>query len=270
MGLLDGKKGIIYGVRNSYSIGWGCAQSAAREGATFALTYFGEREEKDVRKLAATLPEGTVPLIAPCDLTKPEEVAALHEQVAQTFGTIDFMVHAVAFAKGLSGRYVDTSYEDFEISLRSSTYTFVAAVKAAEPLMASGGGACVTLTYLGGEKVIPNYNSAGISKAALESSVRYLAHDLGPQKIRVNAISAGPVKTLSAKGIANFSAMYKQVGQVAPLRKATDPGEVGDACAFLLSPLARAITGTVLWVDSGYHILGFSNPTLTSEGSGAV
>ncbi len=264
MALLDGKKGIIYGVRNSYSIGWGCAQSAAREGAKFALTYFGEREEKDVRKLAATLPEGTVPLIAPCDLTKPEQVEALHAKVAETFGTIDFMVHAVAFAKGLTGRFVDTVYEDFEVSLRSSTYTFVAAVKAAEPLM-TDGGACVTLSYIGGEKVIPNYNSAGISKAALESAVRYMANDLGPQKIRVNAISAGPVKTLSAKGIANFSAMYKQVGQVAPLRKATDPDEVGDACAFLLSPLARAITGTTLFVDSGYHILGFSNPDLTGD-----
>ena len=268
MGLLDGKKGIIYGVRNAYSIGWGCALSAAREGAQFALTYFGEREEKDVRKLAATLPEGSVPLIAPCDLTKPDEVAALHNQVAEVFGTIDFMVHAVAFAKGLSGRFVDNTYEEFEISLRSSTYTFVAAVKAAEPLMPYGG-ACVTLTYLGGEKVIPNYNSAGISKAALESAVRYMANDLGPQKIRINAISAGPVKTLSAKGIANFSAMYKQVGAVAPLRKATDPGEVGDACAFLLSPLARAITGTTLFVDSGYHILGFSNADLIDNGGDA-
>lgn len=260
MGLLDGKKGLIYGVRNSYSIAWGCAKSLAREGATFALTYFGEREEKDVRKLAATLPEGTVTLIHPCDLTKPEEVAALHEKLAP-LGSLDFVVHAVAFAKGLQGRFVDVSYEDFEISLRSSTYTLVAAAKAAEQFM-TAGGSIVTLTYIGGERVIPNYNTAGITKAALESCVRYLANDLGPQNIRVNAISAGPVKTLSAKGIANFGAMYKGVAAVAPLRKATDPDEVGDTCAFLVSNLARALTGDIIYVDSGYHILGYTSPTL--------
>ena len=264
MGLMDGKTGLIYGVRNSYSIAWGCAQSLAREGATFALTYFGEREEKDVRKLAATLPEGAVTLIEPCDLTQTDQIVALHEKIAASVGRLDFMIHAVAYARGLDGRFVDVSYEDFEVSLRSSTYTLVAAVKAAEPLMAAGG-ACVTLTYLGGEKVIPNYNTAGISKAALESCVRYLAADLGPSGIRVNAISAGPVKTLSAKGIAGFSKMYKGVAEVAPLRKATDPAEVGDAAAFLLSPLARAITGTILFVDSGYHILGYSSSALTEE-----
>ncbi len=258
MGLLDGKKGLIYGVRNSYSIAWGCAKSAAREGATFALTYFGEREEKDVRKLAASLPEGTVTLIEPCDLNSPEQVAALHEKLAG-LGQLDFMVHAVAYARGLQGRFVDVSYEDFEISLRSSTYTFVAAVKAAEPLMAAGGS-IVTMTYLGGERVVPNYNTAGITKSALESCVRYLANDLGPGKIRVNAISAGPVKTLSAKGIAEFGKMYNGVAAVAPLRKATDPGEVGDTCAFLVSDLARALTGDILYVDSGYHILGYYAP----------
>jgi len=260
MGLLDGKKGLIYGVRNKYSIAWGCAQSAAREGATFALTYFGEREESDVRKLAATLPEGTVTMIEPCDLTDPDQVAALHEKLAP-LGQIDFMVHAVAYARGLEGRLVDLSYPDWEISLRSSSYTLVSAVKAIEPLM-SAGGSVVTLTYIGGERVIPNYNTAGITKAALESIVRYLANDLGPQKIRVNAISAGPVKTLSAKGILGFSKMYKGVERVAPLRKATDPDEVGDVCAFLASDLARAMTGDVVYVDSGYHILGYSEPTL--------
>jgi enoyl-[acyl-carrier protein] reductase I len=264
MGLLEGKKGIIYGVRNSYSIAWGCAKSLAREGATFALTYFGEREEKDVRKLAATLPEGVVALIEPCDLTKPEQVTALHEKLAATFGSIDFMVHAVAYARGLQGRYVDVSYEDFEVSLLSSTYTFVAAAKAAEPLMPNGGS-LVTMTYIGGERVIPNYNTAGITKAALESSVKYIANDLGPKKIRANAISAGPVKTLSAKGIANFSAMYKAVGEVAPLGKATDPDEVGDVCAFLVSDLARAVTGDIVYVDSGYHVLGFSRTDLAEK-----
>ncbi len=259
MGLLDGKKGLIYGVRNERSIGWGCAKSLAREGATLALTFFGEREEKDVNKLAPTLGEGVVKLTGPCDLTNPEQIAALHERLAAEFGTLDFVVHSVAFAKGLSGRYVDTSADDFLVSLNSSTYTLVAAAKAAEPLM-SAGGAIVTLSFLGGERVVPNYNSAGISKAALESSVRYLANDLGPQNIRVNAISAGPTMTLSARGISGFGDMYKVHGQVSPLRHSTTPDEVGDACVFLVSNLSRGVTGDVLFVDSGYHILGF--PTL--------
>lgn len=255
MGLLDGKKGIIYGVRNERSIGWGCAQSLAREGAKFALTYFGEREEKDVRKMAPTLGEGVVPLIAPCDLTVPEQVEALQKQLAETFGTIDFVVHSVAFAKGLDGRMIDVSYEDFEVSLKSSTYTLIAAAKAAEPLL-SNGGAIVTMTYLGGERVIPNYNTAGIAKAALDSTVQYLANDLGPKKIRVNAISAGPTMTLSARGIAGFKDMFKFSGEVSPLRKSTTIDEVGDACAFFVSDLSRAVTGDVLHVDSGYHIVG--------------
>lgn len=265
-GLLAGKKGIIYGVRNDRSIGWGCAQSLAREGATFALTYLGEREEKDVRKLAATLPEGTVPLIAQCDLTQPDQVTALHEQLAAAFeGGIDFVVHSVAFAKGLSGRYVDTSYEDWAVSLEVSAFTLVTAVKAAEALMPHGG-AVVTLTYLGGERVIPNYNSAGIAKAALESSVRYIAADLGPQKIRVNAVSAGPTMTLSARGIAGFKDMYKVSGKVSPLRHSTTIDEVGDACAFLLSDLSRGVTGHALFVDSGYNVLGYYDPESATGG----
>ncbi|HVK01885.1 MAG TPA: enoyl-ACP reductase [Armatimonadaceae bacterium] len=255
MGLLDGKKGIIYGVRNERSIAWGCAQSLAREGATFALTFFGEREEKEVRKLAPTLGEGVVPLIHGCDLTKQEDIDALHEQVRATFGAIDFIVHSVAFAKGLSGRYVDVSADDFNISMLSSAYTYVAAVKAAEPLMPEGGAA-VTLTYIGSERVIPNYNTAGVAKAALESSVRYLAHDLGPKGIRVNAISAGATMTLSARGIAGFTDMYRFSGEVAPLRHPTTIDEVGDACAFLVSNLSRGVTGDILFVDSGYHIVG--------------
>lgn len=263
MGLLDGRKGLIYGVRNERSIAWGCAQSLAREGAQLALTFFGEREEKDIRKLSPTLPGGeAVKLIAPCDLTSAEQVAALHEQVGATFGTIDFVVHSVAFAKGLSGRYVDVSSDDWMISLHSSTYTLVTAARAAEPLM-NDGGSIVTMTYLGGERVIPNYNSAGIAKSALESSVRYLAHDLGPRKIRVNAISAGPTMTLSARGITGFTDMYRFSGEVAPLRHSTTIDEVGDACAFLVSPLSRGMTGDILYVDSGYHILGM--PTLGKD-----
>lgn len=254
-GVLDGRRGLIYGVRNERSIAWGCAQSLAREGATLALTFLGEREEKDVRKLAPKLGENAVPIIAPCDLTDAEQVATLHEQIAQEWGKLDFVVHSVAFAKGLSGRYVDVSGDDFAISLQVSAYTLVTAAKAAEPLMKEGGS-LVTLTYIGGERVIPNYNTAGISKAALESSVRYLAHDLGPQNIRVNAISAGPTMTLSARGITGFSDMYKFSGQVSPLRHPTTIDEVGDACAFLVSPWSRGVTGAVLYVDSGYHILG--------------
>lgn len=256
MGLLDGKKGLIYGVRNERSIAWGCAQSLAREGAQLALTFLGEREERDIRKLAPTLPGDPVKLIAPCDLTKQEQVDALHEQLRDTFGTLDFVVHSVAFAKGLSGRYVDVSYEDWEISLRTSTYTLVTAAKAAEPLMADSGGAIVTLTYIGGERVIPNYNAAGIAKSALESSVRYLAHDLGPKQIRVNAISAGATMTLSARGISRFTDMYRFHAETAPLRRATTIDEVGDACAFLVSHWSRGMTGDIIYVDTGYHILG--------------
>lgn len=257
MGLLDGKKGLIYGVRNERSIGWGCAKSLAREGATLALTFFGEREGRDVNKLAPSLGEGAVRLIHPCDLTKPDEVAALHEALVAEFGSLDFVVHSVAFAKGLSGRHVDNSAEDYLLSLHSSSYTLVAAAKAAEPLMTSGGGSIITISFIGGDRVVPNYNTAGISKAALESSVKYLANDLGPGNIRVNAVSAGPVQTLSARGISGFGDMYRVHRDVSPLRHNTTPDEVGDVCAFLCSNLSRGITGETIFVDSGYHVLGF-------------
>lgn len=264
MGLLDGKTGIIYGVRNERSIAWGCAKSLAREGAKLCLTFLGEREEKDIRKLAPELGDA-VQLIEPCDLTNPEQVAALHEKVGATFNNkLDFVVHAVAFAKGLQGRFVDVSSDDFNISLNVSAYTLVTATKAAEQFM-TDGGAVVTLTFLGGERVFPNYNTAGISKAALESCVRYLAFDLGPGKIRVNAISAGPVKTLAAKGITGFSDMLKFAAQTAPLRHSTKIEEVGDTCAFMVSEWARGITGEVLFVDSGYHLLGMPRPTGDAE-----
>jgi enoyl-[acyl-carrier protein] reductase I len=269
MGLLEGKKGLIYGLRNDRSAAWGCARSLAREGATVALTYFGEREEKEVRRLAGTLGEDAVPLVHPCDLTKPEQVSALHMELEATFGKLDFVLHSVAFAKGLNGRYVDVSYPDFEISLLSSCYTFVTAAKAAE-LLLNPGASLVTLTYIGGERVIPNYNTAGVAKAALESSVRYIANDLGPQGVRVNAISAGPMMTSSARGIAGFVDTYHVVAETAPLRRATDIGEVGDTCAFLVSDWARGITGHILYVDSGYHILGVpmrpETPTVTEKG----
>lgn len=257
MGLLDGKKGIIYGVRNSKSLAWGCAQSLAREGAQLALTFLGEREEKDVKLLAPTLP-GRPAIIQGCDLTKDDEIADLHNILTVEFGQLDFIIHAVAFAhrEDLIGRYVDTSRHGYALALDVSSFTLVAATKAAEALM-TDGGSVITLSYLGAERVIPNYNVMGVAKAALESSVRYLASDLGPSKIRVNAISAGPTMTLSARGISGFTDMYKEVSDRAPLRKNTTIDEVGDTAAFLVSDWSRGITGEVIYVDNGLHILGY-------------
>ena len=256
MGFLEGKKGLIYGVRNQRSIAWGCAQSLAREGAELALTFLGEREEQDVRKLSPELGDA-VKLIQGCDLTQPDQVEALHTAIKESLGQLDFVIHAVAFAKkdDLSNPFVQTSVDGFALAMNVSAYTLVAAARAAEPLMTEGGS-ILTLTYLGADRVIPNYNVMGVAKAALESSVRYLASELGPKKIRVNAISAGPVMTLSARGIAGFTGLYKSIADVAPLRKATDIDEVGDTAAFLCSNLSRGITGETLFVDSGYHIVG--------------
>ncbi len=257
MGILDGKQGILYGVRNERSLAWGCAQSMAREGARLTLAFLGEREEKDVRKLAPTLPGGENVLVHPCDLTKDDDIAALHDAVRKDMGRVDFVLHAVAFAHrdDLSGRFVDTSRDGFKQALDISAFTLTAAARAAEPLMTEGGS-LLTLTYLGSERVVPNYNVMGVAKAALEASVRYLAADMGPQNVRVNAISAGPTMTLSARGIAGFTEMFKESVSRAPLRRNTTIGEVGDAAAFLVSDWARGITGEVIYVDNGLHILG--------------
>ena len=257
MGILDGKQGIIYGVRNERSLAWGCAQSLAREGARLTLTFLGEREEKDVCKIGPTLPGGDGIVIQPCDLTKDDQIDMLHQAVRDQMGRVDFVLHAVAFAhrNELSGRFADTSRAGFAQALDVSAYTLTAAAKAAEPLM-TNGGSIVTLSYLGAERVVPNYNVMGVAKAALEASVRYLANDLGPANIRVNAISAGPTMTLSARGIAGFTEMFKESAGRAPLRRNTTIGEVGDTCAFLASDWARGITGEVIYVDNGLHILG--------------
>jgi len=257
MGILEGKQGIIYGVRNEKSICWGCAQSLAREGARLALTFLGEREEKDVRKLAPSLPGGDQTIIQGCDLTDPEQLTALHETLGQEFGRIDFVIHGAAFARreDLAGRFLDTSRDGFVQALEISAYTLTAAAKAAEPLMTSGGS-ILTLTYLGAERAMAGYNVMGVAKAALESSVRYLANDLGPQGVRVNAISAGPTNTLSARGIPGFTDMLRESRERAPLRKNTTPDEVGDTAAFMISDWSRGITGEVLYVDNGLHILG--------------
>jgi enoyl-[acyl-carrier protein] reductase I len=255
--LLEGKNVLIYGVRNERSIAWGCAQALAREGARLALAYLGEREEKDVRKLVPLLPNPDSIVLAPCDLADDEQIAALHQQLAREFdGRIDVMVHVVANAnrEDLAGRFVDTSRAGFLHALNISAYSFVAAAKAALPMM-NPGGSMITLTYLGSERVVPNYNVMGVAKAALESSVRYLAADLGPDGIRVNAVSSGPAMTLSARGISGFADMYRNVPNIAPLRRNTTIDEVGDTVVFLSSDLSRGTTGDVLFVDSGMHAL---------------
>ena len=257
--LLEGKRGLIVGIANKRSLAWGIAQSVAREGAQLAVTYQGERLERNVRKLADELEQP--PLILPCDVTSDEELDRVAEGVREGFGGIDFMVHAVAFAlrEELDGRFVDTSRDGYRIAQDISSYSLTALSRRIAPLMPAadaGGGSIVSLTYLGGERVVPSYNVMGVAKAALEMSVRYLAADLGPQGIRVNAISAGPVKTLASSGVHGISRMLEHHRAHAPLRKNTEQAEVGDAAAFLVSSLARGITGEVVYVDGGYHLLG--------------
>jgi enoyl-[acyl-carrier protein] reductase I len=254
--LLEGKKGLIVGIANSRSLAWGIAQATAREGASLAVTYQGERLEKNVRQLAEQLPE---PVILPCDVTKDEEMDALAESVRRDMGRLDFVVHAVAFAlrEELEGEYVQTSREGYRIAQEVSAYSLAALARRMVPLM-EGGGSIVTLTYLGGQRVVPHYNVMGVAKAALEASVRYLAADLGPRGIRVNAISAGPIKTLAASGVQGISKMVEYHRRHAPLRRNTEQSEVGDAAVFLVSDLSRGVTGDVLYVDSGFHVLGMA------------
>ncbi|MDR3706913.1 MAG: enoyl-ACP reductase [Capsulimonadaceae bacterium] len=255
--LLENKNVLIYGVRNKRSLAWGAAQSVAREGARLCLTYLSEREGDDVRKLVQELPNSESVLIVPCDLTVPEQVTSLHERIKEEFGTLDAMLHAVAFAKkeDLDGHYLDTSRDGFLLALEVSAFSFVTACKHAVPLM-TNGGSLLTLTYQGSQRVVPNYNLMGVAKAALEASVRYLANDLGPQNIRVNAVSPGPTMTLSARGISGFVELHKLVTEKAPLRRNTNIEEVGDTVAFMASDYARGITGEILLVDAGVHILG--------------
>ena len=252
--LLNGKKGLILGVANKRSLAWGIARAAHREGARLALTYQGERLRGSVEDLATQLTE---PLVLPCDVTSDADLDRCVAQVGETFGQIDFVVHGVAFAKReeLEGRYVDTSREGFEIALDISAYSMTALARRVEPWM-KNGGALLTLTYLGGDRVIPHYNVMGVAKAALESAVRYLAYDLGPLNIRVNAISAGPIKTLAARGVSGITKMVDHHKEVSPLRRPTEQGDVGDTALFLVSSLGRGISGEVIYVDGGFNILG--------------
>jgi enoyl-[acyl-carrier protein] reductase I len=254
--LLDGKRGLILGIANKRSIAWGIAQAAHREGARLAVTYQGERLEENVRELAQQLRD---PLVLPCDVTKDDDLKALGASIRQGLGGLDFVVHAVAFAlrEELDGEFVNTSREGYRLAQDVSSYSLTALAHETAPLM-EGGGSIVTLTYLGGERVVPHYNVMGVAKAALEMSVRYLAADLGPKGIRVNAISAGPIKTLAASGVHGLSKMLEYHRTHAPLRKTTDQEEVGDAALFLVSHLSRGVTGEVIHVDGGFHVMGMA------------
>jgi enoyl-[acyl-carrier protein] reductase I len=255
--LLDGKLGLVLGVANKRSIAWGIARSVSREGARLALTYQGERLEENVRELAAELRD---PLILPCDVASDEAIDGLAAALRRELGGLDFVVHAVAYAlrEELDGEYVNTSREGFRIAQDISAYSLTAVAQRMAPLMEGRAGSIVTLTYVGGERVVPHYNVMGVAKASLEMSMRYLAADLGPRGIRVNAISAGPIKTLAASGVHGLSKMLEFHRTHAPLRRNTDQEEVGDAALFLVSTLSRGMTGEVLHVDGGFHIMGMA------------
>ena len=243
------------GVANKRSIAWGIANAVSKAGARLILTYQSERLGENVRELAPSLNN---PLLIQCDVASDEQIVTAMGQIREQVGHLDFLVHALAFAprEALDGMYADTKRDDFKTALDVSAYSLVSVARAAMPLMQGRQAAVVTLTYLGSERVVQNYNVMGVAKAALESSVRYLANDLGPHGIRVNAISAGPIKTLASSAVGGISSMIKLHTEKAPLRKAVDIEEVGDAALFLVSSLSRGITGEVIYVDGGYHILG--------------
>jgi enoyl-[acyl-carrier protein] reductase I len=253
---LAGKHGLIVGVANKRSISWAIAQAAAAAGARLALTYPSERLEENVRELAAKLDN---PVILPCDVGSDQQIADLAGALETEFGGLDFVVHGAAFAPAdaLSHPFVETSRESFRIALDVSAYSLVGLTRAVVPLLEKrGGGSIVTLTYIGSQRVFPNYNVMGVAKAALESAVRYLAADLGPRNIRVNAISAGAIKTLAAAGISGFSSILQVYRDRAPLRRGVDQSEVADTAVFLVSSASRAITGEIIMVDAGYHAVG--------------
>jgi enoyl-[acyl-carrier protein] reductase I len=255
MGLLDGKKAAVFGVANDRSIAWAISEALRAEGAELAFTYAGEILEKRVRPLAEGIGSK---IILPCDVTKDEEIEKVFTTLKQEWGGLDIMIHAIAYAKreDLVNPYVQTSRQGFHLALDVSAYSMVALARHAAPLMEGRAASMLTLTYMGSERVIPNYNVMGVAKAALEASVRYLAHDLGPKGIRVNAISAGPIRTLAASGIADFKEMLHHVGERAPLKRNIDAAEVGKTALFLCSQWGSAITGEVLHVDAGYSIMG--------------
>src|SRR5712691_4414588 len=256
-GRFEGKRGLVLGVANKRSIAWAIARRLAEEGAELAFTYQGERIESSVRELAGSLGS---PLVTECDVRSDEDVMRVFEEVGEAFGGgLDVLVHSVAFAaaEDLEGRFTDTPRDRFWMAVDISAYSLVACARAAEPLMeARGSGSIVTMTYLGGERAVPHYNVMGVAKATLDASMRYLASDLGEKNIRVNAISAGPVRTLAARSIAGFPTMEAIVEERSPLHRPIDADDVGAAAAYLLSDDARNVTGTTLYVDAGYHAMG--------------
>lgn len=260
MTILQGKKGLIMGVANNRSIAWGIAEEAKKYGADLAFTYQGEALQKRVEPLAASVGSD---IVLPCDVTNPDSVKEVFDVLEKKWGKLDFIVHAIAFSdkEELRGRFVDTTAGNFANTMNISAYSLAVVAKAGEQLMKNaGGGSIVTLSYYGAEKVVPHYNVMGVAKAALEASVRYLAMDMGKDNIRVNAISAGPVKTLAASGIGDFKLIFKWNEYNAPLRRNIDLKDVGGSGVFLLSELGSGVTGEVLHVDAGYHVVGMKAP----------
>lgn len=260
MGLLDGKKAIIFGVANEKSIAWAIAQALHREGAELAFTYAGDMLQKRVQPLAERLGSS---IILPCDVRSDQDIEAVFKTIGDKWGGLDILVHSVAFANKdeLKGSFLNTTREGFATALDISAYSLVAVAKGAFPLMERRNGSIITLTYYGGQKVFPSYNVMGVAKAALEMSVRYLAASVGQHGIRVNAISAGPIKTLAAAGVGGFNQIASVVEEHAPLRRNITQEEVAGAAVYLASDLSRGVTGEVHFVDSGYNIIGLQLPT---------
>ena len=258
LGLLSGKRGLVFGVANNRSIAWGIAKAARGHGADLALTYQGDALRKRVEPLARDL---SAAVVGHCDVTNPATIDAVFAEAERRLGGLDFVVHCIAFSDKdeLTGRYVETSEANFTKSLLISCYSFTAIAQRAEKLMGRGGS-LLTLTYYGAEKWMPHYNVMGVAKAALEASVRYLAADLGPQGIRVNAISAGPIKTLAASGIGDFRYILKWNEYNSPLRRTVTIDEVGETASYLVSDMSRGVTGEILHVDAGYHVVGMKSP----------
>ena len=263
MGLLEGKTALIFGVANERSIAWGITKAMHREGARIGLSYAGPVLERRVKPLAESI---GCDFVEPCDVTSDEQIAAIVKKTRAHFGQIDILVHAIAFAErdDLARPYYQTSRAGFLKAMEISVYSFTALARAFQPLMRPGGS-MLTMTYYGGVKVVPHYNVMGVAKAALESSVRYLAYDLGPMGIRVNAISAGPIRTLAAAGIAGFRSLYKLFADFSPLKENITQEDVGHAAVFLASDMAARITGEILYVDSGYNIMGLPDPDVLLE-----
>ena len=256
--MLENKVGMIFGVANQRSIAWACAQACAEKGAKLAFTFQGDRLKENVEKLTKDMDDA---LVVPCDVSNQTEVDAAFATVEKEFGKLDFLIHSIAFApkEALEGEFLMTSREAFTTALEISAFSLPQLARAAAPLM-KDGGSIVAMSYYGAEKVVQNYNVMGVAKAALESSVRYLAEDLGKQNIRVNAISAGPINTLSARGVKNMGAMLKHIAANAPLRRNVEVREVGNTAQFLVSDLSSAITGETIYVDCGFNIIGVQKP----------